>query len=149
MANVNRVILIGRLTRDPEVQVFQGGGKVAKLGFAVSNSRKNQQTGAWENEPVFLDCEAFNKGETGKLADTIMTYLKKGSQAYLEGHLKMDQWTSKEGEKRSKLKIVVDVVQLLDPKQNGERTPPPATNDEWSSPPGEQQAAPKEEAIPF
>ena len=53
MANLNKVMLIGRLTRDPEVRMFSNGGKVAKFGFAVNNRRKNQQTGQWEDEPVF------------------------------------------------------------------------------------------------
>src|SRR5262245_10230883 len=61
MANLNKVMLIGRLTRDPEVRMFSNGGKVASFGFAVNNRRKNQQTGQWEDEPCFLDCEAFNK----------------------------------------------------------------------------------------
>ncbi len=118
MANVNKVFLLGRLTRDPETQQFASGGKVAKFGFAVNNRKKNQQSGQWEDEAVFLDCEAFNRGESGKTADLIEQYLRKGSQAYLEGHLKLDQWNDKtSGEKRSKIKIVVDNVQFLDSKQ--------------------------------
>ena len=69
MANLNRVTLIGRLTRDPEVRSFANGGKVAKFGFAVNNRKKNQQSGQWEDEPVFLNCEAFNRGDSGTLAD--------------------------------------------------------------------------------
>jgi single-strand DNA-binding protein len=116
MANLNKVMLIGRLTRDPEVRSFANGGKVAKFGFAVNNRRKNQQTGQWEDEPVFLDLEAFNRGETGKTADLVEQYLHKGNQAFIEGHLKLDQWTSPEGQKRSRLLIVVDNVQFLEPK---------------------------------
>src|SRR5215831_14371748 len=82
MANLNKVMLIGRLTRDPEMRTFSNGGKVAKFGFAVNNRKKNQQTDQWEEEPVFLDCEAFNRGETGKLADNVERFLHKGSQAY-------------------------------------------------------------------
>jgi single-strand DNA-binding protein len=114
MANLNKVMLIGRLTRDPEVRMFSNGGKVAAFGFAVNNRKKNQQTGQWEDEPCFLDCEAFNRGEFGKTADLIEQYLHKGNQAYIEGHLKLDQWADKQtGDKRSKLKIVVDNVQFL------------------------------------
>src|ERR1700724_311587 len=102
VANLNKVMLIGRLTRDPEVRTFSNGGKVAKFGFAVNNRKKNQQTGQWEDEPVFVDVEAFNRGETGKTADLIEQYLRKGYQAYLEGHLKLDQWNDKTtGDKRS------------------------------------------------
>lgn len=120
MANLNKVMLIGRLTRDPEVRVFPNGGKVAMFGFAVNNRRKNQQTGQWEDEPVFLDCDAFNRGETGKTADLVEQYLQKGRQVFIEGHLKLDQWNDKQsGEKRSKLKIVVDRVEFLDSRADG------------------------------
>src|SRR5690349_1215434 len=63
MANLNKVMLIGRLTRDPEMRSFSNGGKVAKFGFAVNNRKKNSATGQWENDPVFLDVEAFNRGD--------------------------------------------------------------------------------------
>ena len=115
MANLNKVMLIGRLTRDPEVRTFSNGGKVAKFGFAVSNRKKNSQTGQWEDEPMFIDCEAFNRGESGTLANTIETYCKKGSLICIEGKLHLDQWDDKTtGQKRSKHKIVVDSMQLLE-----------------------------------
>jgi single-strand DNA-binding protein len=121
MANLNKVLLIGRLTRDPEVRTFASGGKVAAFGFAVNNRKKNQQTGQWEDEAVFLDCEAFNRGDFGKLADTVEQYLAKGRQIFIEGHLKLDQWVGKEdGQKRSKLKIVVDNIQFLEPRPDGQ-----------------------------
>jgi single-strand DNA-binding protein len=120
MANLNKVMLIGRLTRDPEIRTFANGGRVAHFGFAVNNRKKNQQTGEWEDEPVFIDCDAFNRGDFGKLADLVEKYLKKGRQAYLEGHLKLDQWDDKtSGQKRSKLKLVVDNVQFLDAPPEG------------------------------
>ena len=122
MANLNKVMLIGRLTRDPEVRMFPNGGKVASFGFAVNNRKKNQQTGQWEDEPVFLDCDAFNAigRETGKTADLVEQYLHKGNQAFIEGHLKLDQWEDKNGGgKRSKIKIVVDRVEFLEPKGAG------------------------------
>lgn len=100
--------------------MFPNGGKIAKFGFAVNNRKKNQQSGQWEDDPVFLDMEAFNRGESGKTADLVEQYLRKGSQAYIEGHLQLDQWTTQAGEKRSKLKIVVDNVQFLDPKHDGQ-----------------------------
>lgn len=120
MANLNKVMLIGRLTRDPEVRTFANGGKVAHFGFAVNNRRKNSATGQWEDEPVFLDVDAFNRGETGRTADLIEQYLRKGYQAFIEGHLKLDQWTAQDGQKRSKIKIVCDNVQFLEPRRDGE-----------------------------
>jgi single-strand DNA-binding protein len=119
MANLNKVMLIGRLTRDPEIRAFPNGGKVAAFGFAVNNRRKNSSTGQWEDDPVFIDVEAFNRGEMGKQADLVEQYLRKGRQVFLEGHLKLDQWTSQDGQKRQKLKVVVDNMQFLDSKQDG------------------------------
>jgi single-strand DNA-binding protein len=127
MANVNKVIFVGRLTRDPECRTFTNGGKVAKFGFAVTNRRKNSQTGQWEDEPMFIDCEAFNRGEFGKLADTIEQYLRKGAQVYLEGRLHLDQWDDKtSGQKRSKHKMVVEMMQMLETRGEGGRSGPPA-----------------------
>lgn len=116
MANYNKVILVGRLTRDPEPRSFANGGKVTKFGFAASAARrKNATTGQWEDEPMFIDCEVFNRGEYGKLADLIADKCRKGSQILIEGKLHLDQWEDKNGGgKRSKHKIVVEVVQLLD-----------------------------------
>ena len=119
MANLNKVMLIGRLTRDPEVRTFSNGGKVANFGFAVNNKRKNQSTGQWEDEPVFIDVAVFNKGEMGRQADLAEQSLRKGHQVFLEGHLKLDQWQAQDGQKRSKLNVVVDNFQFLEPRSEG------------------------------
>jgi len=117
MASFNRVVLIGRLTRDPEVRVFANGGKVAKFGFAVAGQRKkNPDTGQWEDEPCFLDVEAFNKGEFGKSADLAEQYLTKGKQIFIEGHLRMDTWTGRDGTRRNKLVVVADTMRFLEPR---------------------------------
>src|SRR5262249_42227034 len=124
MANFNKVILIGRLTRDPECRTFGSGGKVAAFGFAVTNRKKNAQTGQWEDDPKFIDCSAFNWGDRGTLANVVETYCRKGSQVCIEGRLVFDQWDDKTtGQKRSKHKIVVEALQLLDPKQDGQGGP--------------------------
>jgi single-strand DNA-binding protein len=121
MANLNKVMLIGRLTRDPEVRTIPSGSKVVSFGFAVNNWRKNPQSGQSEQESVFIDCEAWNSRQGGRqLADLIEQYLKKGNQAYIEGHLRLDQWNDKnDGSKRSKLKLVVNGVEFLEPRQEG------------------------------
>ncbi|HEX4591173.1 MAG TPA: single-stranded DNA-binding protein [Gemmataceae bacterium] len=121
MANVNKVILVGRLTREPELRTFSNGGKVAAFGFAVNSRRKNPQTGQWEDgDPMFIDCKAFNRGETGHLADTVGQYLHKGHRAYLEGRLDLEQWDDKAtGAKRSKHVLVVENVQFLEPRADG------------------------------
>jgi single-strand DNA-binding protein len=120
MANLNKVMLIGRLTRDPEARMFTNGGKVANFGFAVNNRRKNNQTGQWEDEPVFVDCKAFNRGENGTLADRVEQTLKKGQQIFIEGHLTFEQWDDKNtGQKRSTLRVIVDNFQYLERREDG------------------------------
>jgi single-strand DNA-binding protein len=167
MANLNKVMLIGRLTRDPETRTFSTGGKVAKFGFAVNNRRKNNNTGEWEDEPVFIDVDAFNRGDFGKLADRVEQYLRKGRQIFIEGHLRLDQWTSQSGEKRSKLSVVMDNFQFLDSQGDADRMeggsrpmrsaaspprqPPPSTGG-YDEPPPEfdsPQVRGGEEDIPF
>lgn len=117
--NINKVFLCGRLTRDPEMRSFANGGKVAKFGLAVNDRKKNKQTGEWEQEPIFLDVEAFNRGEFGKTADVVEKYLRKGSEAFIEGKIQMDQWTAADGQKRSKVKIVADAIQFGQRKNDG------------------------------
>jgi single-strand DNA-binding protein len=120
MANLNKVHLIGRLTKDPECRTFTNGGKVAQIRFAVNNRKKNQQTGAWEDVPVWLDVKAFNRETGRKLADTCEQYLRKGNQCYIEGHLVLEEWEDKNGGgKRSKLVVVMDDLQFLEPRAEG------------------------------
>jgi single-strand DNA-binding protein len=171
MANLNKVMLIGRLTRDPEMRTFSTGGKVANFGFAVNNFKRNPTTGETEKEAVFVDVKAFNRGEKGRqLADLVEKFLRKGHQAYLEGHLQLDQWTSQDGQKQSKLRIVLDDLQFLEPRADGgtgeggsrfERGAPavrtpvtaPPGGSEFGEPPAEPEPfAPADrgdEAIPF
>jgi single-strand DNA-binding protein len=121
MANFNKVILIGNLTRDPECRTFGNGGKVANFGIAVNHKRKNTQTGLLEDEPMFIDCEAFNWGERGTLANIVEQYCRKGGLVCLEGRLRLDQWDDKTtGAKRSKHKLVVESLQLLGSKADGQ-----------------------------
>jgi single-strand DNA-binding protein len=140
MANLNKVMLIGRLTRDPETRVFASGGKVANFGFAVNNKKKNAQTGQWEDEAVFVDIKAFNRGEKGRqLADLVEQYMRKGHQFYIEGHLVYEQWTSQDGQKRSMLKVIMDDFQFLEPRaDDSQRAPAPARERPMSGPPGDE-----------
>jgi len=157
MANVNKVILVGRLTRDPEVRTFATGGKVAKFGFAVSERKKNQQTGQWEDgDPMFIDCDAYNRGDYGHLADVVEKYLRKGSLAYLEGRLRLERWDDKaSGQKRSKHSLQVDAMQMLDTRQGGEggsmRGSQTAAPDAYAGdePPTERPPSGGNDEIPF
>ncbi len=118
MATLNKVMLIGRLTRDPEApRSLPNGGTVVKFGFAVGRSKKNQQTGQWENDPnpLFIDCEVFSRPDSKRnLPDLITQYTKKGDALYIEGRLQLDQWEDKNGGgKRSKHKLVVDNLEFI------------------------------------
>lgn len=146
MANVNRVTLICRLTRDVETRAFQSGGKVAKFGAAVNN-RKKMPDGSWGDEPVFLDVECF-----GKTAENAERFLRKGSQVYIEGRLRLDQW-EKDGQKRTKLLVVAEQIQFLDPKPGADRGAPsrarPDSDDGYDYAHGHAPAADGDDSIPF
>ena len=117
MANLNKVMLIGRLTRDPEAIMVDKG---AKFGFAVNNRKLNQQTQQWEDEPVFIDCEIWNRGEQGQQATRLLQTVRKGQQLFIEGRLKLDSWEDKNGGgKRSVLRVVVENFQYLEPRGDG------------------------------
>jgi single-strand DNA-binding protein len=120
MANLNKVMLIGRLTRDPEIKTFGNGGKVANIGFAVNNRKKNKESGQWEDVPVWLDLKVFNRETGPKKADLVESSLKKGQQIYVEGHLVLEEWTGKEdGKKASKIVIYVDNFEFLEKREGG------------------------------
>lgn len=128
MANVavNKVILIGRLTDEPEPPrtLPSSGNQVIKFRLAVGRSRKNPSTGQWESDPnpLYIDCEAFSRGDNTRLIDVIRNYLHRGSQVYIEGRLQLDTWDDKtSGQKRSKHKIVLDELQMLDGRPGEER----------------------------
>ena len=118
MATLNKVMLIGRLTDNPEApRSLPSGGTVVKFRFAVGRSRKNPQTGQWENDPnpLYIDCEAFSRPDSRRdLVNLIQQYCKKGDPLFIEGRLQYDQWDDKQtGQKRSKHKIVVESVEFL------------------------------------
>ncbi len=118
MATLNKVMLIGRLTDNPEApRSLPSGGTVEKCRFAVGRSRKNPTTGQWENDPnpLYIDCEAFARPDTKRdLVALIAQYAKKGDPLFIEGRLQLDQWDDKQtGQKRSKHKVVVESVEFL------------------------------------
>lgn len=113
MANLNKVMLIGNLTRDPELRHTPSGMAVADFGLAVNRQRKGADGNRIE-EVTFVDVTAF-----GKQAEVIQQYTRKGRPLFVEGHLKLDQWTAQDGQKRSKLSVVVENFQFLDSKGSG------------------------------
>ena len=108
MANLNKVFLMGNLTRDPEVRYIPSGAAVADLSLAVNERYKDRDSGEWREKPVFVDVTVWRRQ-----AETCAQYLSKGSGVMIEGRLQLDQWENPEGQKRSKLKVLADRVQFL------------------------------------
>ncbi|MDA8130263.1 MAG: single-stranded DNA-binding protein [Elusimicrobia bacterium] len=134
MGNLNKVMLIGRLTRDPEVKEFSNGGKVAQLGFAVNQRRRNND-GEWEDAPVWMDLKAFNHEHGRKLADLAAAHLHRGQQLYVEGHLAVEHWDGKEdGKKHSKTLIYVDALEFLGGGKRPETGGPQAAGGKTTAP---------------
>lgn len=105
--SINRVIISGNLTRDPELRSTAGGTSVLGFGVAVNDRRKNQQTGEWEDYPNFIDCTMF-----GARADALNKYLSKGTKVTIEGKLRWSQW-ERDGQKRSKIEVIVDELEFM------------------------------------
>lgn len=125
MAYLNKVFLIGNLTRDPELRVTPKGTAICQFGLAVNRQFKDE-SGATRDETTFVDIEAW-----GKQGELVSKYLSKGSPAMVEGRLKLDQWEDKtSGQKRSKLKIVLDNVQFLSTRGGGGAPHAPAEDGE-------------------
>lgn len=117
MANLNKVMLIGNLTRDPELRHTPKGSAVADLGLAV-NRKVQDGNGTWKDETTFVDVTVW-----GASAENAHKFLTKGRGVFIEGRLQMDVWDDKAtGQKRSKLKVVADSVQFL-PDGKGGATP--------------------------
>jgi single-strand DNA-binding protein len=112
-ASFNRVILMGNLTRDVEVKYLQSGTAVAEVGLAVNDKRKDAKTNQWIEETTFVDVTFW-----GRTAEIAAEYLSKGSPVFVEGRLKYDQWET-EGQKRSKLRVVCERMQMVGSKGGG------------------------------
>ncbi|MBS3956885.1 MAG: single-stranded DNA-binding protein [Clostridiales bacterium] len=106
--SINRVVISGNLTRDPELRSTPGGMAVLNLGVAVNDRRKNQQTGEWEDYPNFIDCVMF-----GSRAEAVAKYLAKGTKVAIEGKLRYRSWENQQGEKRSKVEVAVDDLEFM------------------------------------
>jgi len=155
MPNLNVVMLMGNLTRDPEIKHTPKGTAIASFGIAI-NHTYTQQGGEKREEVTFVDLEAF-----GKTAEIIGEYFKKGRSIYISGRLKLDSWDDKtSGKKMSKLRVVVDSFEFLgsrDGEQKSERSEQqPASGGFKKSPPPQKQKPPvdpdldaAEDDIPF
>lgn len=117
--SINRVVVSGNLTRDPELRVTPGGTQVLGFGVAVNDRRRNQQTGEWEDYPNFIDCTMF-----GNRAEALSRILRKGMKVAIEGKLRYSSWEDKNGGgRRSKVEIIPDEVVLMSQNPNGQQAP--------------------------
>ena len=107
MPSFNKVIIMGNLTRDVEIRHTNGNTAVGNFGVAINNKYKSKD-GQQKEETTFVDCTAW-----GKTAETMAQYLSKGRPVFIEGRLKLDEW-EKDGQKRSKLQVVVDKFEFID-----------------------------------
>lgn len=142
MSSLNKVILLGNLTRDPEIRQTPNGNQVAECAMAL-NRRFKSANGEMNEEVTYVDLTMW-----GRQAELVRDYCHKGKQLAIEGRLKLDTWESKEGEKRSKLRVIVEQMHFTgsrgDQEQSGERAGMPAhftkqrqqpqERDEWGDP---------------
>jgi single-strand DNA-binding protein len=149
MANYNKVILIGNLTRDPELRYTPKGTAIAKIGLAVNRTWRTE-SGENKEEVTFVDIDAF-----GRQAETIGQYLKKGRPVMIEGRLRLDSWEDKQtNQKRNKLGVVLESFQFLDYGGRGgeEGSPAPSRPRATSSAPpaeGGGEEAHGDDDVPF
>lgn len=115
MANINRVILVGNLTRDPELRSTGSGLSVCTIRIAVNNRRKKGDTGEWVEEPNYFNVTAF-----GAQADNVARYLAKGRQVAVDGRLSWSEYEAKDGSgKRERVEVIADSVQFIGPREGG------------------------------
>jgi single-strand DNA-binding protein len=149
MASFNKVILMGNLTRDPELRYTPKGTAIARIGLALNRSWRTE-TGEQRDETTFVDVDAF-----GRQAETISQYLKKGSPLLIEGRLRLDTWEDKQtNQKRSKLGVVLETFRFVGPAQHREggasSEPQRARAVEAPAEPAEPaEEAPPEDDVPF
>ena len=115
MPSYNKVILMGNLTRDPEMRYLPSNMAVTAIGLAVNDRWKDKQTDEWKDKANFIDCEAF-----GRTAENISKFFSKGKPILIEGKLRYDQWQDKEGNNRSKLKVVIDQFEFVGSRADSE-----------------------------
>lgn len=118
--SINRVTISGNLTRDAELRQTASG--MAVLGFSVAvNDRVKGEDGQWTDRPNFIDCTMF-----GKRADAVSRFLSKGSKVAIEGKLRWSQW-ERDGQKRSKIEVVVDEIEFMTSRSDGQHAAAPHT----------------------
>ncbi len=136
MASYNRVVLVGNLTRDPELRYIPSGTAVTEVGLAVNDRRKGPN-GDWVEETTFIDVTLW-----ARTAEVASEYLSKGSSVLIEGRLKLDQW-EKEGQKFSKLRVVGEKMQMLGGRSGGGGGGGSRSRSDYGEPAGAASAPPQ------
>ncbi|MCP4758762.1 MAG: single-stranded DNA-binding protein [Planctomycetes bacterium] len=119
--SVNKVFLMGNLTRDVQLKHTANNTAVANLGLAV-NRRYRNNSGEMQEETTFVDCEAW-----GRTAETMAKYLGKGRPVFIEGRLRLDEWQDRDGNRRSKLVVVIETFSFVDSRGGGDTKKPEST----------------------
>jgi len=147
MANFNKVILAGRLTRDPQLSTLPSGMVGVEVGMAINHKWRDKRTNEMREDTCFVDLRAF-----GRSAETLNQYMSKGRSLLVEGRLRFEQWEAKDGGKRSKLSVVIDTFQFLgDGGRTGApdtRSAAPVTSNAYNEAPPMQEAPPMESSPP-
>ncbi len=138
MASYNKVIMIGNLTRDPELRALPTGTPVVEFGLA-STRRYNSQNSGQREQTCFIDVRFY-----GRLAEVIHTYMKKGRPILVEGRLEYASWTSQDGSKRSKHRIIGETFQFLGSRQDDRNSTPSRPRQDYSSPQAPPEPPPAE-----
>jgi single-strand DNA-binding protein len=115
MANINRVVLVGNLTRDPELKSLPSGMAVCDLRLAVNSRRKNSQTGEWVEEPNYFTVSVF-----GNQAENCARFLARGRAVAVDGRLRWREWTAQDGTKREAVDVIAETVQFIGPRDGGD-----------------------------
>ena len=141
--SINRVTLSGNLTRDPEIRSTQSGMNILNFGMAVNDRRRNSATGEWEDYANFVDCVLF-----GNRADFLSRTLHKGIKVVVEGKLRYSSW-ERDGQRRSKLEVVVDDLDFITPRQQGNYQPGGYANGQQGGYQNNQQSYNQQQAGSF
>ncbi len=140
MLNINRVMITGRLTREPETKYLPSGLAVTNL--SIASNRRFQVNNEWREETSFFDIETF-----GKLAERLAETLRKGQPVYVEGRLKQESW-ERDGQKQSKVRISADSVKPFDVPQRGQQGEQGGESDSYQDSSSFQSQAPRQQSAP-
>jgi single-strand DNA-binding protein len=117
-ANINRVVLLGNLTKDPELRALASGTSVCRLRLACNTRRRNADTGEWDDKPNYFDVSVF-----GASAEACGTFLEKGRPVAVDGRLEWHEWETADGQRRQTIEVIADSVQFLGSHRPTTETP--------------------------